>query len=1515
MTETFSLLTAQSSVWLAQQMDPENPAYQVAECVEIYGPVDPVLFEAALRRVIGECETYRLRFTGTAGNVRQAIKPFADWPLHVLDVSAEPDSWETAQAWMRASLSRQLNPEHGPGFTQALFRAAADHYFWYQQVHHSLVDGYSLQLIVGRVAEVYDALTQEREPDTNNALPPFRHLMEEEAHYRASDQYTLDRQHWREKLGDRPEPVSLAGRVAPASHTHLRRSIELSPERVAALRTSARRNKVAWPVLVMAATAAYIHRMTGVDDLILGLPVTGRMGRTMRAVPGMVSNIVPLRLSVRPDVSLAQLIDQTNTAAREALRHQRFRYEELQRELDLVGEIGRLTGVNVMSFAYDVRFGGHPTKTHNLSAGPVEDLEFIIYDRQDGQGMRLDVDANPNLYDAQELAAHAERFVRVLEAMAADPDARIGRIDILDEVERRRILTEWNASALVLPPATTVPALFEQQVRASPEALAAVSDGLELRYAELNAEANRLARLLVEHGAGPERIVALALPRTARYLLAILAVQKAGAAYLSIDFNNPAKHTAMMLDDAHPLLLLTTRDLAAELPPSDVPLLLLDAADTLDRMNAQQARDLTDADRIGPLSPDHPAYVIYTSGSTGKPKGVVVTHRSVANLFHSHRHMLHATAKAMTGRGHLRAGHAWSFSFDASWQPQLWLLDGHAVHVVSEEIRRDPELLTAAVREHGFDFLEVTPSLFAQMADAGLIEEDRCPLAVVTMGGEALPAALWSRLRELRGTQAFNLYGPTESTVDALIASVHDSEVPVVGRPVGGTRAYVLDDALQPVPPGVTGELYLAGGGLARGYLGRPALTAERFVAAPFGPPGSRMYRTGDLARWTTDGQLDYRGRSDDQVKIRGFRIEPAEIEAALATHPAVGHSLVMARQDGGRAARLVAYVVPSEGRTADATELLVHIGKVLPDYMVPAAVVTLDRLPELANGKLDRKALPAPDFGATVSGRAPTTPMEKTLCEVFAEVLGLESVDVDEDFFAIGGDSIVAMQLVNRARAAGARITPRQVFRHRTVAGLAAVSVEDGGSVSRAPDDGTGTVPLTPVMHWLREMGEPFANCRMLLLVQTPAELDESGLVAILQTLADRHDMLRSRLVRSDWSLEVGPAGSVDAASWLSRLDVSALDADGLREALSAQAHTARARLAPDAGRMVQAVWFDCGPGKPGRLLMCLHHLVVDGVSLRILQRDLAAAGEWAVAVGQPAELPPVGTSFRRWARLLADQARAPEREKELPVWTGILGGAEPLPLDQPLNPGRVRRLELRLSVEQTTALLTTVPAAFGAGVIDVLLTGLALAVADWRRRWGGSGSAVLVDLEGHGREEELVPGGAVDLSRTVGWFTSVFPVRLDPGPVDLAEGPAVERALERVREQLGSLPAKGVGYGMLRHLNPRTGPVLAGYAIPEIEFNYLGRFEIPESTDWSALGENVADLGVEPPMPKGRALSVAAVTEDRADGPELSTHWFWPVGVLSEDAVRELAECWLQAVEAVAARATRILSGEPTP
>ncbi|WP_328222227.1 non-ribosomal peptide synthetase [Streptomyces sp. NBC_00310] len=1527
--ERLPLSSAQQRLWVLYQVEGPSATYNIPSAWRLSGELDVEALRAAVHDVVVRHETLRTVFPDEEGRAFQRVLDAAEIrvPFEVEETDAErlPGRLALAGAYGFA-LDRE------PPLRVHVFRTGREEWTLLLLLHHIAGDEWSQGPLHGDLAVAYAARAAGRAPEWEPLPVQYADytLWQRDVLGDEKDPSSLAARqvaYWRRALAGLPEELALpVDRPRPLESTYRGGAADLSldAELAADLHRLARDHGVSVFMVMQAAVATLLTRLGAGHDIPIGSPISGRTDAALEDLVGYFLNTLVLRTDTSGEPTFRELLARVREADLGAFDHQDVPFERLVEVLNPARSLARhpLFQVMVVYLAAGDEDTGLPgLRAHRddvVNTTAKFDLSFDFVERGDG-GVDGVLEYSADLFVHATAQSFADRLRRVLRAVVADADLTLGRIGILDADELRLLSDGWQSRPPVAGP-TTVPALFEERVRLHPDLPAVASDGIELAFAELNAEANRLARLLVERGAGPERFVALALPRTARFLVAVLAVHKAGAAYLPLDPDAPADRTADVLDDARPVLTLTTRELRGTLPPDAVPLVLDDPA-TADRIAAGEATDLTDADRTADLTPRHPAYVIYTSGSTGRPKGVVITHETLGNLFHSHRETLYAPAIETAGRRHLRAGHAWSFFFDASWQPQLWLLDGHCVHIVSEEVRRDPELLARAVVEHGFDFLEVTPSFFAQMADSGLLDGDDCPLAVVGVGGEAVPVALWRRLAALRGTEAFNLYGPTESTVDALVGRVGDSERPLVGRPVAGTRAYVLDNLLQPVPPGVTGELYLAGGGLARGYLGSPGLTAERFVADPFGEPGSRLYRTGDLARWTADGRLDYLGRADDQVKIRGFRIEPAEIESALATHPDVGQALVTVRQEGPRKL-LVAYVIPSSaGSAPDPAALRAHVAARLPDHMVPAAVLALDRFPELANGKLDRAALPAPDFSALSSGRAPATEMERTLCEVFADVLGLEQVGVDDDFFALGGDSIVAMQLVGRARAAGVRITPRLMFRHRTVAALGAVAEPVDTAARRPEDDGTGVVPLTPVMHWLRELGGSFASYHQSALVRTPAELDLPGLTAVLQALADRHDLLRATLVRPSpeatdgWSLHVPAVGAVEAAGWIDRVDVAGLDAAALGEVVAERARAARALLAPDAGVMVRAVWFDAGDA-PGRLLLMAHHLVVDGVSWRVLLPDLAAA--WRdVLAGRPVRLDPVETSFASWSRLLTERAQGPDREAELPLWAGILeGGSEPFPLLREPDPDRDttttrREVVLRMPAEHTGPLLSAVPAAFGAGVNDVLLAGLGLAFADRRRRDGGADSSVLVDLEGHGREEEL-GGDGVDLSRTVGWFTSVFPVRLDPGPADPAEafagGRAAAEAVRLVREHLAALPANGVGYGLLRHLNPRTREVLAAHEPARVEFNYLGRFGIPEETDWSyAPEEDAADIGPEGSMREGHALEINVVTEDRADGPVLAAHWSYLEGLVPRETVQDLAETWFRALRGLLAWAER--------
>ncbi|WP_177244834.1 non-ribosomal peptide synthetase, partial [Streptomyces sp. yr375] len=1550
-TGRLPLTSAQRGVWHAQQLDPANPTFVVAQYLDLRGPLDPVLLDAALNRMADENESLRSRYDTDDDGVWQVVGPQDDVTLLVSDVSAEPDPRAAAEAWMRADLTRPVDLRRGPVYTWRLFLTGPDQALLYLRAHHIAMDGAGCALMVERIAEVYSALVEGR-PVPDGRLTVLAEMLADEADYRVGDEFTRDRAYWAGQLADRPEAVTPAGNSAPPSHDFRTESEWLPAATAVRLRELARASGVGLNALLIAGTALYVQRMTGADEAVLGLSVPARRGSRVRDVQGMLSNELPLRVRTGPGTTVREAAKLASGQARGLLKHQRYRYGDLHRDLGLAGGGQRLFGpvLNILPFVYDMPFGPCRVTPHYLATGQVDDLSITVHDQGGDGALRVVLATNPALYDAERTADLLRRYLLLLESLAGlevgDP---VARVEVTDGAEHARALAAAAGRSdsagqlgpvdghLVAAPAArvTLPELFERQAAETPDAVAVTFQGTGLSYGGLNARANRLARRLVGHGIGPETIAALALPRGTDLVVALLAVLKTGAAYLPLDPDAPADRLSWMLTDAAPVAVLTDRATAARLPDHRVPYLFLD---DVTGEGEGAAVDLRQDERCRPSSPDNTAYVIYTSGSTGRPKGVAVPHHNVVRLF--------SATDASFGFG---AEDVWTLFHSPAFDFSVWELWGALLHggrlvVVDHLTSRDPAAFLRLLERERVTVLNQTPSAFHQLAAA---DRDRplgaqLALRFVVFGGEALEPALladWYRRHPDTAPVLVNMYGITETTVHVTRAALDRELAATAGASVIGTgipdlRVYVLDGRLRPPPPGTAGEMYVAGPGLARGYLNRPGLTAERFPADPYaaayGDAGARMYRTGDLARRRPDGTLEYLGRADDQVKIRGFRIELGEVQAALAGHPDVTHAAVVVREDVPGDKRLVGYVVPAgPGREPAPQDVRDHAAATLPDYMVPSAVVVLDTLPLTPNGKLDRRALPAPEYRAAVSGRAPDGPQERALSELFAQVLRLPgegAVGADDGFFALGGDSILAIQLVNRARAAGLPLTARDVFQRPTPAGLAEAALKAGAAAEVAlPGHGvseeSGPVSLTPVMRWLAETGGPIDRAYQSVALTVPAGLGLEPLTGAVRTVLDRHAVLRSRVVPTDggsgepgWGLEVLAPGAVAAEECVRRVDADGLDETGLRLLLEEQREAARAELNPRAGAMVRAVWLDAGPDRAGRLLLCLHHLVVDGVSWRILLPELEEA--WRGSSASSRSRPAV-TSFREWASRLPALARA--REAELPLWAGILGdGGDDVPLAaRPLDPARdvgttVRRMTVTLDAEHTVPLLSALPAAFRAGVDEVLLTALALAVAAGRP--AGAGTSLLLDVEGHGRVD-IDP--TMDVSGTVGWFTSVFPVRIDPGAVDWegrTEGPTqaywLGRALKRVKEQMRAIPDGGVGYGLLRYLAPGTAAPLAALPDPQLAFNYLGRFDgtvtgglATGGQGWTLAGDGMPSGGPDDRAPVAHALAIDAWTAEAEDGtPRLTATLGWPGDLLPESEVRELADRWVRALRLLA-------------
>ncbi|WP_282697745.1 amino acid adenylation domain-containing protein, partial [Streptomyces sp. CC208A] len=994
------LSVAQRDIWTAHLLDPTGVKYNVGECREINGPVDPELMAAAWRRLVDEADFLRVRgFEEDGEQVWQLLDADAGTrTLPFTDLSTADDPEAAARQLIDTLIGTPFDLTGEPPVRCALIKLAEDRFFYFYGFHHLVVDGVGVSMALARLVELYERAVA-GEPWGETPFGSLAELLAEDAAYRASDEAAADRTAWREHLAGVPDaPAGLVrGRDrAPAAHGALpfaRRSVHVSAADADRLRAAARAERVNWSVLLIALFAVYLHRVTARDELVIALPVTGRTTRAARSTPGMMSNIVPLRLRVRPEDGFGDLVRTVAAEVKHGLRHQRTRYEELCRDAGALDSGRRLAApvLNIMGFHAELTVGGHPTINHNISNGPVDDLNVAVLDLGTAHGLRIDFDTPVEGVDPALTAAHQDRFAAFvtsfLTSFHADEEApgarRVADLDVL-RPEEYTLLTRTWAGPLADPVETTLVARFEQQVRLHPGRTALIDADGSVSYAELDAAANHLAHHLNARGLGRGDLAGVLLERGIPFATALLAVLKTGAAHVLLDPDFPDERLRSAATDAGITHLVTRPGLADRLEgPWTTHTEPTPRQPTSDTASAPDAPEV----RIGP---DDPACLMFTSGSTGRPKAILSSHRNLVST--------------LLGQPYLPAGpdQVYLQCSPVSWDAfslEFWgaLLHGGTA-VLQPGQKPEPALVTELARRHGVTTLLLSATLFNYLTDEHP-EAFETVTTAFTVGEAASPAHVHKLQRLKPGITVLNGYGPAEVMIFATTHAIEPTDQPhtavPVGTPLVNKPAYVLDPSLRLCPPGVTGELYVAGEGLAHGYLGRPDLTATRFVPNPFGTKGGRLYRTGDLVHFDTHGRLVYEGRADDQIKIRGFRIEPGETEAVLLTHPAVTQAVVTVHEQ-----RLAAHLVLDGPAAADPEEIRRHVADRLPDHLVPTHITVLDRLPVTPNGKIDKRALPAPDTTALGTRRAPRNRTEEILAGLFALTLDSKEVGIDDSFF-----------------------------------------------------------------------------------------------------------------------------------------------------------------------------------------------------------------------------------------------------------------------------------------------------------------------------------------------------------------------------------------------------------------------------------------------------------------------------------------------------------------------------------
>ncbi|CRM81135.1 Linear gramicidin synthase subunit B [Pseudomonas sp. 35 E 8] len=1488
---------SQQRMWFLWQMEPDSPAYNVGGMARLRGVLDVGRFEAALQALIMRHETLRTTFPSIDGVAYQKVSPQTGLRMDWQDFSGlnETERQQRLQQLADHEAHTPFNLETGPLLRACLVKAGEQEHYLVLTLHHIVTEGWAMDIFARELSALYEAFIDERESPLAPLPVQYLDYSVWQRQWLESGERQRQLDYWTAQLGTEHPLLELPGdrpRPPVQSHQGELYRFDLSDDLAARVRTFNAERGLTLFMTMTATLAVLLYRYSGQTDLRIGAPVANRIRPESEGLIGAFLNTQVLRCQLNGQMNVAELFEHVRHTVIEGQSHQDLPFDHLVEALQPPRSAAYnplfqvMCNVQRWEFQQSRQLAGMTVEyLANDARATKFDLNLEVTDLDHRLGCCLTY--STDLFDEPRIARMADHWRNLLEALIANPQQRLSELPLLSADEQRVVQDSLGVEQGQHRLDQCIHPLFSEQAMHRPDAPALTFAGETLTYAELDARANRLAWMLRERGVGPQVRVGLALPRSLEMVIGLLAILKAGGAYVPLDPEYPLDRLHYMIEDSGIGLLLSDAamfEALGKLPETvacwcledDLPVLANYPCDALPFISL----------------PQHQAYLIYTSGSTGKPKGVVVSHGEIA---------MHCAA--VIERFGMRPDdcelHFYSINFDAATERLLVPLLSGAQVVLRAQGQWDAEEICGLIRTHGINILGFTPSYGSQLAQWLATQQQTLPVRMCITGGEALTGEHLQRIRAAFLPEVFfNAYGPTETVVMPLASLAPEqleegaASVPI-GSIIGERVAYILDADLALVPQGSTGELYVGGAGLAQGYHQRPGMTAERFVADPFATHGGRLYRTGDLVRQRADGLVEYLGRIDHQVKIRGFRIELGEIETRLLEHDGVREAVVLAL-DSPSGKQLVAYLVSDADHGALRDALKAHLKAQLPDYMVPAHLIVLDSMPLTANGKLDRRALPQPDPEANRQQYvAPRNELESTLAAIWCAVLNVQQVGLDDNFFELGGDSILSIQVVSRARQAGIHFSPRDLFQHQTVQTLAAVATR-AEHISAEQGVLTGSSGLTPIQHWFFDTEIPQRqHWNQALLLKPLQLLDPHRLEQALLAVLEHHDALRLSFTRREaqWHAEylAVPQGGV-----LMQAQVRDM---AQCTALFTETHRS---LDLEHGPLLRALLVD-GPEGQQRLLIAIHHLVVDGVSWRVLLEDLQSVYR-QLSDGQSVSLPAKTSALRDWAARLQAYAGSESLREELSVWQHQLAGPQAaLPVARPQGSLRNRdadTVSVRLDAEHTLQLLQQAPSAYRTQVNDLLLTALARVLC----RWSGHASA-LIQLEGHGREALF---DEVDLTRSVGWFTSAYPLRLTP---QAGQGDSIKA----IKEQLRAVPHKGVGYGVLRYLaDDVCKRAMAALPSAQITFNYLGQFDQSFGADalFHPLDES-AGLAHDPDAPLPNELSV----DSQVYGGELVLRWTFSRERHDQQTIRELADAYLAELRSLVAHCLEDTAGGLTP
>lgn len=1485
----------QQRLWFMHQLTPEIPLFNLCIAIRVRTGLDGGVLRNAWGDIVRRHESLRTTFHEVDGTPMPRIADFEQPPLRELDLShMDPSGREAELARIsQAEASYAYDLEQGPLARMTLVRCNPNDHVLLVSMHHIISDGWSMTVLVRELLLAYQNRCEGRAMPLSDLDVQYsdyaawqREQLGEEANNEDLQQQLA---YWKDQLAGAPACLQLpTDRPRPAVPTFrgATRSVKFSAAQTKAIEEFSRKADATPYMTLLAGLQTVLGRYARQDDVCIGTALANRSRPELEGLIGFFVNTVVMRGDLSGNPTFRELVARTRETTLAAYDHPDVPFERVVEELPLDRD-PRYAPLFQVALVLQNQPWQMPSEEFHLAevhnGTSKYDLTWTLW--KEGTSLCGSVEYSSDLFDDATVDRLIDAFCTLLNAATANPDSHIETLPLVNESQLEQVLFGWNQTSAPFADQSCLHELFEAQVARYADAVAVTLGDEELTYGELNSQANQLAHHLRNLGVTANTLVGISLPRSLDTIVAVLATLKAGGAYLPLDPAYPQARLALMLSDARPSVIIANSQTVAALPESEDTLVVLDRDAA-----AIAAADDHNLPRVA--QPGSLAYVIYTSGSTGTPKGVLIEHRSACNMVQWYETCVGVTPQS-------RLLQFASLNFDASAGEIFPALCHGATLVMppEEKLTPGPEFVEFLDGQR-VSIAQLPPSFLALLPEAQLPH-----MTTLLVAGDTCSARLADRWA--RGRRMINGYGPTEGTVGATWSVCRPDRDPDIGRPFPNVRIYLLDQHRNPAPLGAPGEIYIGGEGVARGYLNRDELTHERFLADPFVNGGSRMYRTGDLARYRQDGTLEYLGRIDNQVKVRGFRVELPEIEAALMRQPGIKQAVVVARGQS-ESKRLVGYLVAEAGsdETSLATGTLLRALKAeLPDYMVPAQFMVLAEFPLSPNGKVDRDALPEPDNARPDLGHsyvAPRNEVEETLAEVWAATIGVAQVGVHDNFFELGGDSLMSMQVISRARAAGLRLTPRQMFACQTIAEQAMVAVRETGILA---DQGPieGDAPLGAIQHWFFENNpvDPH-HFNQALMVEVQQKLDADTLRAAIEQLLRQHDALRLRFAQTEqgWrQYHVAPG----AAAPLEVFDLSQLPLDEHKAAIEAQAAELQTRIDLEHGPLLRVALFNLGENQPCRLLFVIHHLAVDGVSWRMLLEDLYVAYE-QLSHDQTPVLQPKTTSFRQWTQQMAELADSPEFQQQAEQWISTLAQpAASLPRDvqneDALNTvASTQDIHVSLSTEDTQALLSEVPRALRSQINELLLTALSQAVSAWT-----GDRRVLCEMEGHGREDLC---DDVDVSRTVGWFTSVYPVAVNTG-TDLAE------TFGTVREHLRSIPHNGVGFGMLRYLadSEELRQRLAALPQPELTFNYLGQVDQMLSSGILRLAEETVGPTRSPRQVRRHAIEINGMVRDG----QMQFDWTFSRNLHTAETIQRVAEAFAENLRGLIALARAAASDRP--